>query len=361
MEKGIYISYLEGTIRKVSKKNKEIIRDIFIKNSLAKIKVKGDQLSLFEDNSVDISNLALDDQLITCLKENEQAIIEYEKWEFFKDYKYSVVFSLKSFEEDIVELSKVDALNNEIEKNYLFEFFNTPVKYEDENLLMIKFGLSYSALHPATGNELLLKYPFLVVLHKNEKFVEFRFDGLGTYFKEDNSVYSNLVQKAKSYLKNHYNLELDSVDLDFIQTYLKDQDDKQVKIIAQSMELASGGNAQLAVGKNQEYVLPFIGELRNLIVDNQDELEKVPIIKEALEQFIFEKEEMSYYPWIEVYWENEIVKTRSIHAKFIFNYMNGDYCLIQHYYNNALAGMERINYVIRYIKKCRDDYQKKRR
>lgn len=58
--------------------------------------------------------------------------------------------------------------------------------------------------------------------------------------------------------------------------------------------------------------------------------------------------------WIELLWDNDI-KTRSIHVKFIFNYMNKDYGLIQHYYNNVLVGMERMNYVVDYIASNRTD------
>ena len=130
--------------------------------------------------------------------------------------------------------------------------------------------------------------------------------------------------------------------------------DENVKLIAQSMKLPNGGNAQLDVGNNQEYILPFIGELRSLLNDNQAELEKVPDFREALEQFMFEMEEMSDYPWIELLWENEI-KTRSIRVKFVFNYMNKSYCLIQYYYSNVLIGMERMNYVIEYIVNHRND------
>ena len=114
------------------------------------------------------------------------------------------------------------------------------------------------------------------------------------------------------------------------------------------MKINTGQYAQLEVGNNQEYILTFIGELKNILLDFQDELEKVPALKDTLDQFMFEKEEMSDYPWIEVLWDNDI-KTRSIHVKFIFNYMNKDYGLIQHYYNNVLVGMERMNYVVDYI------------
>lgn len=33
--------------------------------------------------------------------------------------------------------------------------------------------------------------------------------------------------------------------------------DENVKLIAQSMKLPNGGNAQLDVGNNQEYILPL--------------------------------------------------------------------------------------------------------
>ena len=66
------------------------------------------------------------------------------------------------------------------------------------------------------------------------------------------------------------------------------------------MKLANGGNAQLEVGNNQEYVLPLIGELRSLLNENQNELDKVPEFRDALDQFMFEMEEMSDYPWIEL-------------------------------------------------------------
>ena len=69
---------------------------------------------------------------------------------------------------------------------------------------------------------------------------------------------------------------------------------------------------------------------------------------------MFEIEEMSDYPWVELLWENEI-KTRSNRVKFVFNYMNKSYCLIQYYYSNVLIGMERMNYVIEYIVNHRND------
>ena len=82
----------------------------------------------------------------------------------------------------------------------------------------------------------------------------------------------------------------------------------------------------------------------------QNELEKNVKIKDALEQFIYEKEETTDYPWIEVlFLDEEGIKTRNNHVKFTFNYMNKDYCLITYYYNDTLITMERMNNVTRFI------------
>lgn len=155
-----------------------------------------------------------------------------------------------------------------------------------------------------------------------------------------------MIDSLKNILQNKYSCTLQGLDLSHMINAAKNNDD--VKLIAQYMKINTGQYAQLEVGNNQEYILPFIGELKTILLDYQEELEKVPTLRDTLDQFMFEKEEMSDYPWIEVLWDNDI-KTRSIHVKFIFNYMNKDYGLIQHYYNNVLVGMERMNYVVDYI------------
>lgn len=237
----------------------------------------------------------------------------------------------------------------------MFTHFVKPLSYEKDEYFILKFNLAYAALHPLTQEEFLVKYPFLVVFHKNGNIIEFRFDVLKRVFlsdKREQTVYSDLISKMIHYFEEQYSCILQPLNLDFMVNVCKT--DETVKLIAQYMKLANGGNAQLEVGNNQEYVLPLIGELRSLLNENQNELEKVPEFRDALDQFMFEMEEMSDYPWVELLWENEI-KTRGIHVKFVFNYMNNAYCLIQHYYSNVLIGMERMNYVVKYIINHRDD------
>lgn len=349
MQQENYILYLEKTVEANSDKVKRYLVRQFLENGIAtKNEDTLGQLTL-DGIAINISNKNLTDQVLSCIHQSEKARLLYEKWEFVKDYKYSVLYTCDKFNDLLETVSRLSPLNEICENEYIFDTFTTPVAYHTDKFSFLKFNLTFAAIHPLSQEEFLLKYPFLVVFHKHDEIIEFRFDVIKRLYisgKRETTIYADLISTMKNYLETSYNCCLTSLNLDFMVNVGKYASD--VKLIAQYMKLPSGGNAQLEVGNNQEYVLPFIGELKSLLADNQADLEKVPSIREALEQFMYEMEEMSDYPWIELLWENEI-KTRSIHVKFVFNYMSNDYCLIQHYYSNFLIGMERMNYVIKYI------------
>lgn len=351
-----YLEYLEKTIELYPDKLKRYLVKRFIQKGIATKEVDtSGQLCLDGMDMVDISEKALTEQLVTCIRQSKRACFFIEKWEFIKDYKYSVLFTCDDFAKILERVKKISPLNECYENEYLYTSFGDPVAYSSEGYNFLKFNLAFAAVHPLTQEEFLTKYPFLVVFHEEGELIEFRFDVLKRVFlsdRKEQTIYADLIAEMVEYLKVHFECNLNPLDLDFMVNVCKH--DNNVKLIAQYMKLPSGGNAQLEVGNNQEYVLPFLGELRSLLSDNQAELEKVPDFREALEQFMFEMEEMSDYPWIELLWENEI-KTRSIRVKFVFNYMNNEYCLIQHYYSNVLIGMERMNYVIKYVVNHRND------
>jgi len=351
-----YLEYLEKTATLYSDKVKRhLVRQLVEKGIATKQTDTSGQLCLEGTETIDISGKALTEQLTSCIRESERSRFFLEKWEFIKDYKYSVIFTCNDFAKVLAKVKAITPLNQCCEHDYLFTSFVTPVAYNTDEYSFLKFNLAFAAIHPLTQEEFLTKYPFLVVFHEDGELVEFRFDVLKRVFLSDTkeqTVYSDLIAKMIEYLAVNYECTLTPLDMTFMVNVCKK--DVAVKLIAQYMKLPNGGNAQLEVGNNQEYVLPFIGELRSLLTDNQTELEKVPDVREALEQFMFEMEEMSDYPWIELLWEDEI-KTRSKHVKFVFNYMNNSYCLIQHYYSNVLIGMERMNYVIKYIISHRSD------
>lgn len=351
-----YLLYLEKTAEASSDKVKRYLIRKFLENQIAtkNEEVLG-QLHLDGIERVDISGKNLTEQLISCIRAVDKARLLYERWEFEKDYKYSVIFTCDDFKALFQKVKEISPLDGICENEYIFDKFSIPVAYHTDKYSFLKFNLAFAAMHPLTQEEYLMKYPFLVVFHEQGEVIEFRFDVIKRLYipgNKETTIYADLISQMKNYLETTYGCLLSPLNLDFMVNVSKS--DSSVKLIAQYMKLPSGGNAQLEVGNNQEYVLPFLGELKSLLSNYQTDLEKVPGIREALEQFMYEMEEMSDYPWIELLWENEI-KTRSNHVKFVFNYMGNEYCLIQHYYSNFLIGMERMNYVIKYIIDHRSD------
>lgn len=236
----------------------------------------------------------------------------------------------------------------------MYDSLVNPYKLTLESIDLILFNRKFKATHPQTLEELLLEYPIVVAIHKDEKLIEIRFDAIKQYFVEDKrqaTLYADIIDEVLKYVKENWLVELKPLDMESIIDLSRKEDMDNIKLISQCMNLSNGGKAQLAVGNNEEYILPFIGELKSIMNEYKAEFERNTIIKEALDQFIFEKEETTEYPWVEMLFLDKI-KSKNIHVKFIFNYMNRGYCLILHYYNDALIGMERMNHVTRFVSRC---------
>lgn len=347
-----YISYLVGTVTGYPAKLQRHLKKLFTDASIA---VPDEQMKipLGVDTTVSIKDKELSDQLAECLEQSESAQRIFEKWEFEKDYKYSVLFSSSEFS---ALLSNVDSFaqydESSSEATRSSNDFTDPLCLKEDNFVFLKFIMYYSAVDLATGNEFLLKYPILIVLHLNEQIIEFRFDTLRRIFvpeRQEQTFYSDLISKLVHFCQTFFDGDISPLNLEFLKKH-----HPNATLMAKYMMLPSGGNAQLDVGKNENYILPIIGELREILDNHRNELDTVPSLKESLEQFMFENDELSECSWIEIMWENEI-KVRNIRVKFIFNYKNHDYCLLQHYYSNVLVGMERMNHVVRYINEHQND------
>lgn len=355
-----YLLYVLGTVDSYTIKAKKHLRKLFIEQNI----VQKDSQITFEnigEDCVDVSEMALAESLKYAIKTNKNAVKIFEKWEFEKDYKYSVLFDCDNFSEIFGALEeKLKSDEEHDESSQISESFDVAVGYKTNDMIMLKYNMLLSVLDPTNQNELLIKYPFLVVLNKKIEAIEFRFDAIKRVFlseKDEQNIYSILVKNIRNILKEQYQLELTPIDMEFM-TNLPKMDVKNAVVMAEYRKLPTGGNAQLEVGKNEDYRLPIIGDLKDIIKKHQLELDKVPSLYNSLKQFIFENDELSDYTWIEVMWPAE-VKTRSIRVKFIFNYKGENYTLIQHYSNNALIGMERMNDVIKYISEYRKIDQRK--
>ncbi len=344
-----YISYILGTVDTYPLKVVKHLQKLFVAEGIAQ---KGAQLSFdsFEEESFDISDLAYIDAVKQTIEHSDKAVPIFEDWEYNKDYKYSVLFKCNDFDNVFSMLKDVSQKQPELKNEISIGSVGTPIFKHSENQILLKFSKFFSAIDPLEQSELLLKYPIIVIFDNKNKIVEFRFDAIKRVFlseKREQNVYSDLIDDINKILREKYNIITEPFDLDYI-TNISNSDINGVNVMAEYRKLPNGGNAQLEVGNNENYILPIIGELKELITKHSSELLKVPMLAAALNQFIFENDELSDYTWIEVMWPDE-VKTRSIRVKFIFNYKGYSYTLIQHYYNNILIGRERMDHVTEHI------------
>lgn len=351
MKKESYINYIIYTLSTYNKVNKKTILNMFKDENIAK--KKDSQTTLFDSEYVEIDYDDLDNTLANCVTQNEKAVELYEKYQFTKSYRYSVLFKCDNPEKIKEEINNIPLYEFNANDIRLFDEFKTPKKIETEQEIILLFDRKFEAIHPQTSDELLLHYPVLVVFHKNNQIVEFRFDTIKRLFVEgerNQSIYSEIIDQLLNYIEKEYGVKLNAIDLSFMKNIADDESIEDIKLVSQYMNMKNGSKAELNVGDNEEYVLPIIGELKNIMNDLKEELDKNVKIKDALEQFIYEKEETTDYPWIEVVFLNEErIKTRNNHVKFVFNYMNKKYTLISYYYNDTLIGMERMDNVTNFI------------
>lgn len=350
MKKESYINYINYTIDTYNKTNKKALLKLYEDEKIAK--KREEQTNLFDKDTIDIDYNNIEKTIMECINSNTKAIEIYEKYQFTKSYKYAVLCKCEQFDDLLKKIEKIEEYkyNDEVK---IYDVLKEPTKVVTPENIIIVFNKKFEAIHPQTADELLLHYPIAVVIHLETKLVELRFDTIKRVFTEgerDQAIYMKQVSEVLDYLKKEYNIELKPLELDFILEFIKDDNDENIKLVSQCMNMANGSKAQLMVGNNEEYVLPIIGELKNIISELREELDKNLKIKDALEQFIYEKEETTDYPWIELVFLNEEgIKTRNNNVKFTFNYMNQNYTLITYYYNNTLIGMERMNDVSRFI------------
>lgn len=303
------------------------------------------------DDAIDLKMVPLEVQIPRCINQVSQAVNLFEKMEFERAYKYSVIFRYEIEYNELLQrldncpkvikskdLSGVEPLDN---------IPNVAIMDIIEDNVELKFSFKYDALDQ-DGNTKRIKYPVIVVFFKDCDLVEFRFDRIYGVFKNSKEFYARNNLHIQNWFKQ--NLNLDILDVDLIPILEKIQDIQGVVVYSQCMNSKAGGEATLKV--NENYVLPFLGELENLMIEHEDKFSKAPEIKEILENYISEIKETSDLPWISLCWLG-VRKSKNNIVKFSHNYMNKGYTLLQHY--GLQKNMERMNEVVKCIADNRED------
>ena len=310
------------------------------------------------------------DEILFFEKKNDfQAVIEktsedkkfaafYENGEFDKLYRYSVPFFYEREDgksvKDIIAGKKASLFEA---SSYVPDYIldeeikdALPLYRIDGNVVMLKFVLQKMYYTPDTFDKMEYRYP--VVVYIDDGFLEIRYDSM-RYLSSVNVVslgeYEKLVSDCIAWLQNELGLTLFFCDHTDIVKVVNDRTNTNVVIYKQMMELDSGGAAELTASDERDYVLPFVGEIRELIEENQELFGQSEEVKKLLLQYLEDKEATASYPYLYIKFKKPVV-TQSYVVKVTFDYLKHVYTLLQHNSGDCKdLGMERMNDAIQYL------------
>ena len=224
-----------------------------------------------------------------------------------------------------------------------------PLAWGNERKLFIKFTLQKTYMRQDTYEPIDYRYPIVIYIDSENDFLEIRYDSMRAGEPVDNEAYAKIVKNCITWLQQNLIPDLYVCDHATVIKNINESQNDTVKMYKQMMELSSGGAAELTAAESADYVLPFIGEIRELIDENEDMFNNAEDIKQLLLQYVNEKEATASYPYIYVKWVKP-VESQSYIVKITFDYFYTKYTLLQHITGNCKdLEMGRMNDAIEYL------------
>ncbi len=283
----------------------------------------------------------------------------YEEIEFKKAYKYVVVFKFESINrEGIINNARdINSLSfdniNEVEE---FDITKPIISVRD-SMIYLKFtkNINISCEDLRYDRTVPIRYPIVVAINLEEEIFDIRFDRL--YLNNDESFYNLCIDSALLWLRSNSVTNITSIDLDPIVKYALENRANEIEEVISSFGLKKEKGATLKAGKDK--VMPFIGDLKNLLKSNSEAFTKSEDTKKCLDiinGYISDTERFADYKYriLNIIKKNVINEgiyniNEDIGVKIIFNYRRQGKDLIN-FYNPEINNLERINHVVRYIK-----------
>lgn len=284
---------------------------------------------------------------------NIQSLISnIEDLEFLKEYRHVVWFKLNNLKiEEITEkIAKDDSQSFLVyDGSFVCDSVNeteaTITVKQVSSVLYLKFNY---ILSPRIGDsKRKIKYVVLVRIDSERKILEVRFDKVKFDYKPSENFYSYLIDEVLGRLQTLLGIEIETIDFKSLIYFIKENKD-DVNIIAMKLK-RNGTVAHLDSFENEEFIIPILGELKNLI-DSNNELfiknQECADIKELLTNFIEEIEVTSDLPNAKLRWINELISLGADH-----NYHDREYTLFT-LYDELSTERRRVDYVRGYFVQC---------
>lgn len=297
------------------------------------------------------------DSVISLMAQSSNYSANFEYSEFLKLYKYSVplffetadgVSVAQSIREANLSLFEYDSFNPDYTLAKSIDE-HAPIYYVSDNDYFIKFVLQKTYVNSADYQPTSYRFPVIIYINPTLNILEIRFDSVRYDPQFGKESYENLLSDCIDWIKNTLKFSLFLCDHSNAIAVFNDKDDKSVKIFKQMMELNSGGSAELTASIGNDFVLPFLGELRDLISDNEEIFNKCSVAKDLLLNYLNEKEVTARYPYVSI---KRVAsdESESYSLKVTFDYYNLKYTCLQHQTGTCRnLGMERMNDAIKYL------------
>lgn len=280
----------------------------------------------------------------------------FECWEYIKLYKYSVpaFYHQESKIKDILEASGIKKFDEDkFSTDYILRTTiqdAEPMWYEREGKYFVKFVLQKSYFPGEAYEQIDYRYPIVLYFDESTGIIEIRYDAIKYSNQQtENDVYANLVSYCFKWIVENLGLEIYCCEHSNTIDIINDKSDSSVRMYKQMMDLKSGGAAELKAAEGRDAVLPFVGELRELLDENEELFANASEAKDLLVKYLNDIEATASYPYIYVKWENA-VESQSYIVKITFDYLSQKYTLLQHLTGTCDdLGMERMNNAIKYL------------
>lgn len=299
------------------------------------------------------------EKILNVTARNVSFLKFYDKFDFVKMYKYSVPFFYEGeVENQINELAKnAEALKGygvyDSEESYsIASSFKdvVPIFYKlDEEHFFIKFVFQKSYFKE-TGEPVDYRYVIVVYFDEKNKLLEIRYDSLKYSPTTDSrTIYMNNIDSIIEWLKDKLQIKLFRCDAKNFFDTVKGDEKNGVKIFKQMMDMGSSGSAELTASQDEDFILPFIGEIQELINENEELFNQNKEIKDLLLEYLKEKEVTASYPYVYLLWKRAVVSKNFI-VKITFSYFDKMYIQMQHITGTCTDfRMERMNDAIAYF------------
>lgn len=333
----IYPSYTKKAILK------QAVNDGLVINH----KKNSEQMTLNFTDCIDVSDDETLDAKFEHILDSERILAMIEEYEYRKPYRHFCYFRYTTLKVEKIEELVKDRRVNVFDKKEQrpVDDKEKPTIYLLGESIFLKFSFM---LQNDVGNT--IKYVILVIIDKENKVVEFRFDRVGIAYKNSYTYYKDKIDAILKYLRDNIELETTIIDFKALVDYMKSEKD-DITIVAQRMT-RNGTTAYLEAYEDEASIIPILGELDTFIEEEKDLFEvddNTRRIREKLQDFRREIEVKSDMPLVKIRMDESGIKFGITH-----NYKGTEYSLFMLY--GELVGEEMMSSVKEYIMRCDKDF-----